>query len=125
MSEQSLSNDEQSPCSLLEPYAAQVLGDSMAPEFPPECIVIIDPVATCGDGAFIFAEVEHERWFRQYREEGGRRWLAALNPAYPAIELDERAWQVIGVIVQRNIRRKIKHYRHRPRDPLPIRSHAS
>ncbi len=123
MSEQALSNDWQSPCSLLEPYAAQVLGDSMAPEFPHECVVLIDPVDVCGDGAFVFAEVEGERWFRQYREEAGRHWLAALHPAYPDITLEGRSWHVIGVIVQRNIRRKIKHYRHRPQDPLPVRAH--
>ncbi len=98
-------------CNLREPYALQVLGDEMEPEFPDRCIVIIEPTDRCTDGSYVFAEVEGVRWFRQYaRDAEGRERLQALNPRYPQISLDGLEWSVLGVIIQRNIRRQIKHY---------------
>jgi phage repressor protein C with HTH and peptisase S24 domain len=103
-------------CSLLEPYALQVLGDSMEPEFPEKCIVIIEPVNTCGDGAFVFVEVEGVRWFRQLREDQqGNRWLQAINDLYPSIDLQGLEYKILGVIVQKNIKRSVTHYKHFPR----------
>lgn len=103
--------DDSGNCSSSEPYALQVLGDSMEPEFPDECIVIIDPADSCGHEAYIFVDVEGVRWFRQYiKNEDGSEKLIALNDLYPEIELAGLEWKVLGVIVQRNIKRKIKHY---------------
>jgi SOS-response transcriptional repressor LexA len=100
-----------SECSHLEPYALQVLGDSMAPEFPDQCIVIIEPIDQVRSGAYVFAEVENVRWFRQYvKDADGREWLIALNDLYPEIDLSGLAWRILGVITQRNVNRKIKHY---------------
>jgi phage repressor protein C with HTH and peptisase S24 domain len=107
-------------CSLSEPYALQVLGNDMEPEFPDRCIVIIDPTDQCGDGAYVFIQVEDVRWFRQYREDHhGNKWLAALNPLYPDIELNGVDHKILGVIVQRNIRRLVKHYQRFPNVPRP------
>lgn len=107
-------------CSLQEPFALQVLGDQMEPEFPDKCIVIIEPTSQCRDGMYVFVEVEGVRWFRQYqRDDDGREWLIALNDLYPEIELTGLEWQVLGVIIQRNIRRKIKHYSYRNEAPAP------
>lgn len=98
-------------CSLREPYALQVLGDSMEPEFPDKCIVIIEPTEQRHNGLYLFAEVEGVRWFRQYiKDQDGKEWLIALNPRYPEIDLAGLDWRPLGVIVQRNIRRQIKHY---------------
>lgn len=98
-------------CSLLEPYALQVLGDEMEPEFPDQCIVVIAPTDQCSDQSYVFAEVDGVRWFRQYiKDDSGAERLVALNPRYPAIALAGVDWSVLGVIVQRNIRRQIKHY---------------
>ncbi|KOR27436.1 repressor [Achromatium sp. WMS2] len=98
-------------CSLSEPYAMQVLGVDMEPEFPDRCIVIIAHANSCVDGNYVFAEVEGVRWFRQYKEDSsGRKWLAAVNPIFPDIELNSIDYRILGVIIQRNIRRKIKHY---------------
>lgn len=98
-------------CALQEPYALQVLGDEMEPEFPDRCIIIIEPSERCHHGHYVFAEVEGVRWFRQYLEETpGSARLVALNPLYPEIELHGLEWSVLGLIIQRNIRRKIKHY---------------
>ncbi len=100
-------------CSLSEPYALQVLGDSMEPEFPDRCIVIIEPNDQAQSGMYVFAEVEGVRWFRQYVRDGdGREWLLAVNGLYPEIALTGLQWQVLGIIRQRNIRRQIKHYRY-------------
>ncbi len=98
-------------CSMHEPYALQVLGDQMEPEFPDRCVVIIEPTNQYRNGVYVFAEVEGVRWFRQYlRDEEGREWLIALNRRYPEIDLTGLEWKVLGVIIQRNIRRQIKHY---------------
>ena len=100
-------------CSLREPYALQVLGNEMEPEFPDQCIIVIRPEEQCSDGMYIFVEVEGVRWFRQYRRNAqGRECLVALNPLYPEIDLTGLEWRMLGVIVQRNIRRQIKHYRY-------------
>jgi SOS-response transcriptional repressor LexA len=100
-------------CSLREPYALQVLGNEMEPEFPDQCIVVIQPEDNCTDGMNVFVEVEGVRWFRQYRrDQTGRETLVALNDHYPEIDLTGLEWQVLGIIVQRNIRRQIKHYRY-------------
>ncbi|NEV61756.1 S24 family peptidase [Thiorhodococcus minor] len=102
---------EGSGCSLHEPYALQVLGNEMEPEFPDRCVVIIEPTDHCPSHGFVFAEVEGVRWFRQYvRDETGRERLVALNALYPDIELNGLEWSVLGVIIQRNIRRQVKHY---------------
>lgn len=102
---------DSSACSLAEPYALQVLGVDMAPEFPDRCIIIIDPTDKCSDGAYVFVEVEGVRWLRQYREDSmGHKWLAASNELFPIIELDGLDYKILGVVTQRNIRRQIKHY---------------
>jgi phage repressor protein C with HTH and peptisase S24 domain len=94
-----------------EPYALQVLGDQMEPEFPDRCVVIVEPTDARKNNSFVFAEVEGVRWFRRYvREESGSERLVALNRIYPDIELNGLDWHVLGVIIQRNIRRQIKHY---------------
>lgn len=100
-----------SGCSLHEPFALQVLGNEMEPEFPDRCIIIVEPTDRCDDGHYIVADVEGVRWFRQYlRDKAGVERLVALNPVYPDIELTGLEWSVLGVIIQRNVRRQIKHY---------------
>ena len=105
--------DAASGCASSEPFALQVLGDSMEPEFPDQCIVIIEPSEQRIPGSYVFAEVEGVRWFRQYvRDDGDVEWLIALNDLYPAIDLTGLEWKVLGLITQRNVRRKVKHYRY-------------
>jgi SOS-response transcriptional repressor LexA len=100
-------------CSMHEPFALQVLGDQMEPEFPDKCIVIIDPTDQCRAGMYVFVEVEGVRWFRQYVQEAdGKEKLIALNDLYPEIDLSGLEWKVLGVIIQRNVRRRIKHYEY-------------
>ena len=111
MSDPTVNNE--TGCAWREPYALQVLGDSMEPEFPDKCIVIIENAERCSNGMYVFVEVEGVRWFRQYRvDENGREWLIALNDLYPEIDLTGLEWKVLGIIIQRNVRRKVKHYRY-------------
>ena len=100
-----------SNCGGAEPFALQVLGDSMEPEFPDGCIVIIEPTTSgCMSGTFVMAEYDDVRWFRLYHEdEQGKKFLLPLNKSYPEIAITEK-FEVLGVIIQRNIKRKVKHY---------------
>jgi SOS-response transcriptional repressor LexA len=98
-------------CSQLEPFALQVLGDDMEPELPDRCIVIVEPTDRRRNGTYVIAEVEGVRWLRKYvKDSTGAERLLAENRIYPDIELAGLEWRVLGVVIQRNIRRKIKHY---------------
>ena len=93
-------------------YAAQVHGDSMEPEFPDQCEVIIHPTDNAYNGAYILVDVEGVRWFRQYLvDKEGARLVAVNNIIYPEIVLEKMNWKILGVVVQRNINYKVKHYK--------------
>jgi SOS-response transcriptional repressor LexA len=112
--------DDFGSCAELEPFALQVLGDSMEPEFPDQCIVVIEPTSQPRDGMYLMALVEGVRWFRQYRKDNEGERLVALNDLYPEIDLTGLEWKPEGVIVQRNlprdpdkgIRRNVKRYQY-------------
>ena len=119
------STPEKGGCSQQEPYVLQVLGDQMEPEFPPGCIVVIAPTETCRGGSYVFAEVEGVRWFRRYdKDERGHERLTAENRNYPDIDLAGLQWTLLGVIIQRNIRRQVKHYGDAPPPAAPDRPAA-
>ena len=44
-------------CSTREPFALQVIGDSMAPEIPDAAIIIIDPEARATSGDYVVAQI--------------------------------------------------------------------
>ena len=99
-------------CSYNELYPLQVLDDSMEPEFPAQCVIVLEPSNICATGSFVVVTVGNERWFRQFiRDPEGGEKLVALHPDYSDIELQEGNYKIEGVVVQRNINRKIKHYR--------------
>ena len=104
--------DSFTDCSSKEPFALQVLGDSMDPEFPDQCIVIIEPSDQCFSGMYIMAMVEGVRWFRQYIDDEQGERLVALNDLYPEIPLQGLEWKPEGIILQRNIDRQVKHYKY-------------
>jgi DNA polymerase V len=113
-------SDPLSSCSSSEPFALQVIGDSMEPEFPDGCIVVIEPSDWCQHGMYVMALVEGVRWFRQYLKDQNGERLVALNDVYPPIELGGLDWQVEGIIMQRSLRRRhsasgrreVKHYKY-------------
>jgi len=102
---------EHSGCAENEPYALRVLGDSMAPEFNEGHIIIVEPALSAQSGAYVVCEYEGETWLRQYRVEEGRRFLHAVNEAYPRIEITGRL-VIRGIVSQRvgKRRRDRKHY---------------
>ena len=105
-------------CSYNELHALQVLDDSMEPEFPEKCIIVIEPSNICASGAFVIISVDGERWFRQFITDSQGNRLVALKDGYPDIALDGTNYKIEGVIVQRNIRREIKHYQ--PYEPTEV-----
>jgi len=106
-------------CSYNELYALQVLDDSMEPEFPEKCVIVIEPSDHCTNGAYVIVSVAGDRIFRQYIEDSvSGKQLCALKPGHDPISLDNQPFTIEGVIVQRNIRRKIKHYTpYQPPEP--------
>lgn len=74
-------------CAGSEPFALQVLGDSMAPEFEQGTIIIVEPVGVLEGGCFVVAYHEDEYLFRQLIITGDRWWLKPLNDNYPTIEI--------------------------------------
>ena len=69
----------------------------------------MDPSGSCVDGQYIFVEYDGVRWFRQFKTIDGDKYLLAMNSNYPEIKLDN-SYDVIGIIVQKNVNRKITHY---------------
>ena len=95
-------------CSELEPYALQVTGDSMAPEFWDGCIIIIEPGSAARHGSFVVVEYAGDILFRQLQIENGQRFLKPLNSSYPVLELTGD-YNIRGVVVQRTGRRRAQH----------------
>lgn len=96
-------------CSENEPYALQVIDDSMEPEFDKGCIIVIDPTGIVRDKAFVFAvDNKDEYIFRQLRIIDGKYILTALKDGYEPIEISgiER---IEGVIIQRAGKRRAYH----------------
>lgn len=94
-----------SSCSESEPFALQVLGDSMIPEFADGAIVIVEPAGVIEDGCFVVAFHEGGVILRRLRIEYGAWRLQALNARYPDIPI-EGVSQIRGRVIQRAGRRR-------------------
>ncbi len=119
---------EPSMCVDAEPYALQVLDDSMQPEFRKGCIILIDPTGRATDGSYVLARCLPEGHdnekpgepieqtdgyvFRQLKRYADTWTLEPLNPDYPSQPISTDLSEVVGVIVQRagTRRRYLKHY---------------
>lgn len=95
-------------CGDLAPYALRVTDDSMAPEFPDGCVIIVDPGSVACDGAYVVVDFANDVFFRQFVIEGERRFLKAVNSKYDGMELTGE-YKVRGVVVQRAGRRRTEH----------------
>jgi DNA polymerase V len=87
-------------CASSEPFALQVIDDSMEPEFKKDCIIIIDPTGVARHEAFVFAEVENGYIFRQLVIENDIHYLQPLNEAYAHEKREIMLENIKGVIVQ-------------------------
>lgn len=99
-------------CQQAEPYALRVVDDSMAPEFPAGCIIIVDPTGVVRDGAYVIAETPDGLTFRELRMAGGRVTLHALDAREASVELPGGLASIKGVVVQRAGRRRSEHKRY-------------
>jgi DNA polymerase V len=91
---------KKSNCSGSEPFALQVLGDSMEPEFADKQIIIIDPSTVVKDRSYCLAFVGGEYIFRQLRIKKNEYYLRALNKKYPIQKIT--SLDVIrGIVTQR------------------------
>ena len=90
----------ESSCSGTEPFALQVLDDSMEPEFKKDCIIIIDASATVKHECYVMASVENGYIFRQLLIEDGRYFITPLNEAYMHEKREVTFESLEGVIVQ-------------------------
>lgn len=92
-----------------EPFALQVLGDSMLPEFADGAIIIVDPEGVISDGSYVMARHGDSYIFRQLVYGEGRYYLKALQDGHEVIELPDLS-AIEGVITQQGMRRKHRKY---------------
>jgi SOS-response transcriptional repressor LexA len=84
-------------------FALRVRGDSMtAPygrSYPEGCVIFVEPdLRSPMNGQRVIAKLagSNDVTFKVYKEEDGRRWLQALNPAHQPIR-DE--FRIIGTVI--------------------------
>lgn len=88
-------------------YALLVEGDSMVSSngghsFPAGTVLIVDPERGASANSYVIAKdvVSQKATFKQLVTDGARWYLKALNPQYPAIEIDDPCMRVIGVVIE-------------------------
>jgi phage repressor protein C with HTH and peptisase S24 domain len=101
-------------CSAKAPYALQVLGDSMAPEFADGAVIIVDPDHPHTHGAYVVVDYAGDTMLRQFVIRESQAYLVASNDTYPEIRL-EQEYTIRGVVTQQARNRKLglkraKHY---------------
>lgn len=87
-------------------FALRIDGDSMTSNigdsFPHGCIVIFDPDRSPKAGDYVVAKdtLRNMATFKKLTTDGSRWYLKPLNPAYPAIEIDDPSIRVIAVATE-------------------------
>ena len=99
-------------CSESEPFALQVLGDDMEPEFPNGCIIIGEPNAVVSDGSYVIAKHDDEFIFRQLHidDNTGQWTLSAIKEGMPILEISGRDDVRARVVQSTNGRRKTRKF---------------
>lgn len=87
-------------CSASEPFALQVIDNSMEPEFKKGNIIIIDPTGLATHGAYVLAMVENGYIFRQLVIENNQHYLQPLHEDYMHEKRPITMDDIHGVIVQ-------------------------
>lgn len=98
-------------CASDEPFALQVLGDSMEPEFENGCIIVIDPAGVIQNGCFVLADIKGEYIFRQLLVQEDRLYLKPMKSSYEILEIPNLK-SIAGVIVQKAGTRRRQHKRY-------------
>jgi DNA polymerase V len=101
-----------SGCSESEPFALQVLGDDMEPEFLNGCIVIGEPNAVVADGSYVIARHDDEYIFRQLHinEQSGQWTLSAIKEGLPVLQISGREDVRARVVQSTSGRRKTRKF---------------
>jgi SOS-response transcriptional repressor LexA len=78
-------------------YALRVQGDSMTPDFPDGCIIVVEPELDPLPGDYVIAKNgDDEATFKQLIKDGADYYLKPLNERYPIKPLG--SYRVIGVV---------------------------
>ena len=85
----------------------EVKGDSMTapagvrPSVPEGSLVLVDTGIEAAPGKLVVAQLDesNEATFKKLIEDGGQKYLKALNPAYPLIHCNGNC-RIIGVAVK-------------------------
>lgn len=83
----------------------RVEGESMSAAFgrsvPAGSLILVDPYAQVLPGSLVIVSApdQQQAVFRELVEEGGRRYLRALNPTWPVLGWEPN-WQIKGVVVR-------------------------
>ena len=86
-------------CSSTEPFALQVIDDSMEPEFQQGVIIVIDAQGHVQSGSYVIAEIDTGYIFRRLYIEESKYVLRALKQGHDEIVLSGLD-QIKGVITQ-------------------------
>ena len=66
--------------------------------FPEGMLILVSSTIEPRDGQYVIARKGANTTFRQLREDAGMRFLCALNPAYPSVDLAD-GWEIVGTVV--------------------------
>lgn len=97
---------EISACGGKEPFALQVLGDSMEPEFRDGAIIVVDPGVPLHHAAYVVIDYQGETSLRQFIVRDEKHYLVALNDKYPEILIEEE-YNLRGIVSQQARSRKL------------------
>ena len=89
-------------CSSSEPFALQVMDNSMEPEFKKDCIIIIDPEGLIKHEAYVFAQIENGYIFRQLSIEDNVHYLQPLHKDYMHEKRPIDVEAIKGVIISQS-----------------------
>jgi len=95
-----------SACASNSPFALQVLGDSMEPEFKEGAIIIVDPSVPLHHKAYVVIDYKGETTFRQFVVRDEKHYLVALNDDYED-ELITEEYNIRGIVSQQARSRKL------------------
>ena len=95
-----------SACASNAPYALQVLGDSMEPEFKDGAVIIVDPSVPLHHKAYVVIDYQGETTFRQFVVRGEDHYLVAVNDKYPEVKITEE-YNIRGIVSQQARNRKL------------------
>ena len=105
-------DQHKSGCEESEPFALQILGNDMEPEFPDGCIVVSEPNAVVSDGSYVIAKHNGEYIFRQLNidADNGKWTLTALKTGLPVLEIAGRDDVRARVVQSTNGRRSTRKF---------------